>query len=114
MTNGDLNRRMESVWTYILLYQGGAVLQHWVHETNYLDNSLQPLPNVLRTAVHKFTPHDAGTVTLEVMVERGELPGCTGTLPGFKPRSLGIGDAVELLHGPDADQDRGRDQKRVD
>ena len=30
---------------------------------------LQPPPNVLRTAVHKFTPRDAGTATLEAMVE---------------------------------------------
>ena len=34
---------MESVWTCTFPYQGGAALQHWVHETNYLDNGLQPM-----------------------------------------------------------------------
>ena len=52
----NLNKWMESIWTCILLHQGGAALQHWVHEVNYLDNSLQPPPSVLHTAVHKFTP----------------------------------------------------------
>ena len=52
-TGDDLDKWMESAWTCILLYQGGAVLQHWVHETNYLGNGLQPPPNVLHAAVHK-------------------------------------------------------------
>ena len=77
-TGDNLNKWMESIWTCILLHQGGAALQHWVHEANnfnYLDNGLQLLPNVLHTAVDKFTPCDADTATLEVMVERGELLG---------------------------------------
>ena len=64
-----LDKWMESVFTTILLHQGGAALQHWVHETNFLDNSLQPLPHVLHEAVHKFTPRNADTATLKVMVE---------------------------------------------
>ena len=74
-TSDDLDKWMESAWTCNLLCQGGAALQHWVHETNHLDNGLQPPPNVLHTAVHKFTPRNADTATLEAMVERGELPG---------------------------------------
>ena len=93
-TGDDLDKWMESVFTVILLHQGGAALQHWVHETNFLDNGLQPPPNLLHEAVHKFTPRDADTATLEVMVERGELH---GALPRFALRSLGIGDKVELL-----------------
>ena len=93
-TGDDLDKWMESVFTVILLHQGGAALQHWVHETNFLDNGLQPPPNLLHEAVHKFTPRDADTATLEAMVERGELH---GALPRFAPRSLGIGDEVELL-----------------
>ena len=52
----NLNKWMESIWTCVLLHQGGTALQHWVHEVNYLDNSLQPPPSILHTAVHKFTP----------------------------------------------------------
>ena len=48
----NLNKWMEAIWTTVLLHQGSAALQHWVHEINYLDNSLQPLPSVLHTAVH--------------------------------------------------------------
>ena len=33
-TGDDLDKWMESVFTVILLHQGGAALQHWVHETN--------------------------------------------------------------------------------
>ena len=93
-TGDNLDKWMEPIWTCILLYQGCAALQHWVHETNYLDNGLQPAPNVLHTAVHKFTPRDANTATLEAMVEQGELP---GALQRFALRSLGISDKVELL-----------------
>ena len=85
---------MESVWTCTFPYQGGAALQHWVHETNYLDNGLRPRPNVLHTAAHKFTPRNADTATLEAMVERG---GLHGALQKFALRSPGIGDEVELL-----------------
>ena len=80
----------------------------WAHETNYLGNSLQPPPNVLHAAVHKFTPRDVDTATLEVMVEQGELP---GALQRFAPRSLGIGDEVELLVQMPTDRDRGRETK---
>ena len=52
----DLDRCMESVFTVILLPQGSAVLQHWVHKTSFLDSSLQLPPNVLHEAVHRFTP----------------------------------------------------------
>ena len=93
----NLNKWMESIWTCVLLHQGGAALQHWVHEINYLDNSPQPPPSVLRTAVHKFTHQDADTATLKAMVERGEL---LGTLQSFalgRPHVLGISDKVELL-----------------
>ena len=68
-TGDDLDKWMESVFTVILLHQGGAALQHWVHETNFLANGLQPPPNLLHEAVHKFTPRDADTATLEAMVE---------------------------------------------
>ena len=74
-TGDDLDKWMESVFTVILLHQGGAALQHWVHETNFLDNGLQPPPNILHEAVHKFTPRDADTATLEAMLEKGELVG---------------------------------------
>ena len=63
-TGDDLDKWMESVFTVILLHQGSAALQHWVHETNFLDNSLQPPPNLLHEAVHKFTPRDATTLQL--------------------------------------------------
>ena len=55
---------------------------------------MRPPPNILHEAVHKFTPRDADTATLEAMVERGELH---GALPRFALRSLGISDKVELL-----------------
>ena len=66
---------MESIWACILLHQGSVALQQWFHKINFLDNSSQPLPSVLHTAVHKFTPRDANTATLEAMLERGELVG---------------------------------------
>ena len=50
----NLNKWMESIWTTVLLYQGSAALQHWVHEVNYLGSGLQPPPSVLHTAVHRF------------------------------------------------------------
>ena len=71
----NIHKWMESIWTCILLHMGGAALQQWFHEINFLDNSLQPPPSVLHTAVHKFTPRDADTATLEAMLERGELVG---------------------------------------
>ena len=93
----NLDKWMESIWTTGLLHQGGAALQHWVHEVKYLENGLQPPPSVLHTAVRRFTSRDANTATLEAMVERGEIQ---GALQGFalsRPRVLGIGDEVELL-----------------
>ena len=79
-----------------------TALQHWVHEANYLNNDLQPPPNVLHTAVHKFNPCDADTATLEAMAGRGELPGAlvVAALQSFalsRAHALGIGDKVELL-----------------
>ena len=76
----NLNKWMESIWTTVLLYQGSAALQHWVHEVNYLGSGLQPPPSVLRTAVHRFNARDADTATLEAMVGRGEIQ---GALQGF-------------------------------
>ena len=74
----NLDKWMGTIWTRILLYQGGASLQQCFHEINFLDNGLQPPPSVLHTAVHKFTPRDADTATLEAMLERGELIGTSG------------------------------------
>ena len=95
---GNLDKWMGTIWTRILLYQGGASLQQWFHEINFLDNSLQPLLSVLRTAVHKFTPRDADTATHEAMLERGELIGTTAEdfFPK-RPCTLGISDEVEVL-----------------
>ena len=95
-TSDNLNKWMESIWTCILLHQGGAALQHWVHEANYLDNGLQLLPNVLHTAVDN-TPRDADTATLKVMVERGELPGALQSFTLGRACVLGISDEVKLL-----------------
>ena len=69
----NLDRWMGTIWTHILLYQGGASLQQWFHKINFLDNSLQPPPSILHTAAHKFTPQDADTATLEAILEKGEL-----------------------------------------
>ena len=74
----NVDKWMGTIWTRILLYHGGTLLQQWFHEINFLDNGLQPPPSVLHTAVHKFTPRDADTATLEAMLERGELIGTSG------------------------------------
>ena len=99
-TGDNLEKWMQSIWSQLLLHQGGASLQQWVHEVNYQDNGLHPLPYIVRTAVHKFTPRDADTATLEAMMERGELIGTTAEsfFPN-QPRALLIGDEVEVLIG---------------
>ena len=71
----NADKWLVTIWAQLLLHQGSASLQQWIREVNYLDNSLQPLLSILRTAVHKFTPQDADTATLEAMLERGELIG---------------------------------------
>ena len=71
----NVDKWLATVWSQLLMYQGGASLQQWIHEVNYLDSSLQPPPSIMHTAVHKFTPRDADTATLEAMLERGELIG---------------------------------------
>ena len=55
-TGDNLEKWMQSIWSQLLLHQGGASLQQWIHEVNYLDNGLHPPPSIVRTAVHKFTP----------------------------------------------------------
>ena len=99
-TGDNLEKWMQSIWSQLLLHQGGASLQQWVHEINYQDNGLHPPPYIVHTAVHKFTPRDADTATLEAMMERGELIGTTAEsfFPN-QPRSLLIGDEVEVLIG---------------
>ena len=69
----NVNKWLATIWSQLLMYQGGALLQQWIHKVNYLDNSLQPPPSILHTAAHKFTPQDADTVTLEAILEKGEL-----------------------------------------
>ena len=108
-TGGHLDVWMGSVtvWTCIFLYQGGAALQHWVHKTNHLGNGLpvQPPPNVLHAAVHKFTPCDADTATLEAMVEQGKL-----LVPGALQRCVcweAWASATSRTARPDADRDQG-------
>ena len=86
----DIDKWMESVWNSILLHQGGAALQHWVHEENYVVNGLQPPPCIMRTAVHMFAAHDADSATLEAMVECSELPRAA-------PCALSLSDEVKLL-----------------
>ena len=54
--SSNLDKWMGSIWTCILLHQGSVALQQWFHEINFQDSRLQPLPSVLRTTVHKFTP----------------------------------------------------------
>ena len=99
-TGDNLEKWMGSIWGQLLLHQGGASLQQWVHEINFQDNGLHPPAFIVHTAVHKFTPRDADTATLEAMMERGELFGTTAEsfFPN-QPRSLLIGDEVEVLIG---------------
>ena len=94
-----------TIWGQLLLHQGGASLQQWIHEVNYLDNSLQPLPSILHTAVHKFTPRDADTATLEAMLERSELIGTSAE--SFKISEL-TAYAVCQRRGRGAAQDADR------
>ena len=89
--HGDsIDKWMVSVWNSILLHQGGAALQNWVHEENCVVNGLQPPPHIMHTAVHTFTARGTDSASLEAMVECGELFGAT-------PRALSMGDKVELL-----------------
>ena len=94
----NVDKWMGTIWTQILLHQGGASLQQCFHKVNYMDNSLQPLPSVMHTAVHRFTPRDADTATLKAMLERGELIG-TPAESFFPSRlcTLGISDKVKVL-----------------
>ena len=68
-TSNNLKKWMQPIWSQLLLHQGSTLLQQWVHEINYLDNSLHPLLYIMHTAVHKFTPQDADTATLKAMME---------------------------------------------
>ena len=43
----NVDKSMGTIWTQILLHQGGASLQQWFHKINFLDSSLQPPPSVL-------------------------------------------------------------------
>ena len=67
--SNNVNKWLATVWSQLLLYQGGTSLQQWIHKVSYLDNSLQPLLSIMHTAMHKFTPQDADTVSLKVMLE---------------------------------------------
>ena len=112
MAGDNVERWMGSIWTQLLLHQGGASLQQWIHKVNFLDNGLQPPPSVVHTAVHKFTPRDADTATLEAMLERGELIGTSAEsfFPN-QPRTLGISDEVEvLMEMPTEGNDETRDE----
>ena len=88
------------------------MLQQWIHEVNFLDNGLQPPLSVVHTAVHKFTPQDADTTTLEAMLERGEL--ISTPAESFflnRQRTLGISNKVEvLMEMLTEDEDEMRDE----
>ena len=111
-TGDNLEKWMQSIWSQLLLHQGGASLQQWIHEVNYLDNGLHPPPSIVHTAVHKFTPRDADTATLEAMLERGELIGTSAEsfFPN-QPRALTVGDEVEVrIEMPTEDEEEFRDE----
>ena len=58
---------------------------------------VQPPPNVLRTAAHRFTPHDVDTASLEAM-HGGARRATRGSAELYaEGRVLGIGHEVELL-----------------
>ena len=90
----DLNKWADLLlWNPILQHSGGAALQQWTYEQNYLVNGLQPRPPVLHVTVHGFTTRDADPTTLEAMFECGEIQGSS-----FAPTAhlLAVGDEAEL------------------
>ena len=110
--SNNVDKWLATVWSQLLMYQGSALLQQWIHMVNYLDNSLQPPLSIMHTAVHKFTPQDADTATLEAMLEKGELIGTSAEsfLPN-RPRALSVSDEVEvLLEMPTEDEEETRDE----
>ena len=69
----DIIKWTSLLWTPILQHSGGAALQQYFFEQNFLVNGLQPPAHVLHIAVHGFTARDTDSATLEAMFERGEL-----------------------------------------
>ena len=80
----------------ILQIQGGAVLRQWCYEDNKMVNGLNPPPETMHIAVHRFTARDADSATLEAMLERGDISsfriGAEHARTG-----MSIGDSVKLL-----------------
>jgi hypothetical protein len=96
----DIEKWANMLWVPILQHSGGAALQQYGFEQNYLVNRLEPPPHVLHIAVHGFTARDADTATLEAMFEQGELGGHAefgSSDVRTQNARLAPGDEVELL-----------------
>ena len=87
----DLVKWTEQLLNPILQHQGGAALQQWIHEENYVVNSLEPLPAPLLVDVHSITIQDADSGTPKVMLDHGKVH---PLVPKTHP--LAVSDNVKL------------------